>query len=331
MGFHFGKSTSVFIKTLPFVLLRLAVGFAFGVLAVAYFGAISWVLLTLRDSGSISGAVVLVGLVAAGVLFAWVLKLLKKYLLYMVSAGHIAVIAHIVDTGDVPSNQLSHGKNKVTDRFEEASVLFGVDKLVKGAIKQFNKAMVSLQGIVDFVPALENILEVLKRAVAMAASNIDEAILAHMFLNEDQNKWRAARDGVVLYGKTWKSVLGSTIAIVVAMQVGTFLLFLGLTPLASVFGSLTPAFEVLGWVFVLGIVTVAYFGVIKPWVMTVVITTFLVEAQDETPDNETMGYVADRSDKFKELMSKSDAEESDLSPSGESEIGGKAGGEGTPS
>ena len=312
--FQFRKATNVFVKTLPFVMLRIAVGVAFGILAIAYFGAVAWVLTSML--GSVSGWIALVGLAIAGIAFLWFVKLLRKYLLYMVSAGHIAVIAHIVDTGEVPSSQLKFGKDKVADRFAEASVLFGVDQLVSAVIEQFNKKMVSFKEMVSFAPQLRNIVEIIQKAVTLATSFIDEAILAHMFLNEDKNKWRAARDGVVLYGKTWKSVLGSTLAIVTAMHLANFALFVGLTPLASVFGRLAPAVEMLGWVFVAGIVTTAYFGLIKPWVMTVVITTFLVNAEEETPDSETASYISERSEKFRELASKAEDEAAKESPVG---------------
>lgn len=201
--------------------------------------------------------------------------------------------------------------NRVKGNFAEENALFVVDQLVKGAIRQFNGTVLSLSGLVGFVPMLENVLAVLRRAIALAASYLDEAILAYVLLNEEENNWRAARDGVVLYGKTWKPVLGSTLLIVLGMYAVAFVGLLALAPLAAVFGDLSPTYEVLGWVVVGGLALSVYLGLLRPWVKTVVITTFLVESRDMSPDGEMMDYIAGRSSKFTELVANAEAEASD--------------------
>lgn len=314
MKLHFIHATGVFFRTLPFVALRLGVGALFGILTVLYFGIVGWLVLTLLDTGTISGPIGAIGLIVATLIFLGVMRLARRYVLYMVAAGHIAVIAHIVDTGETPSNQIAFGTGRVKDNFAEANGLFVVDQLVKSIIRQFNNTVISLSNLVSFVPTLGNILTVLRRGIALAASYIDEAILAHVFLNEDQNHWRAARDGVVLYGKTWKPVLGSTLLIVLAMYAVAFVMLLALTPLAAVFGNLSPTYEILGWVVVGGIALTAYLGVLRPWVKTVVITTFLVESREMTPDSEMMDVIANRSKKFKKLMANAEAEDRVNSP-----------------
>lgn len=314
MVLYFRKATGVFLRTLPFVALRIAVGVLFGVVTVLYFGLVGWIGLTLLDAGTISGPIGAVGLLVATLIFLAAMRFARRYVLYLVAAGHIAVIAHIVDTGETPANQIAFGTNTVKEHFKEASALFVVDQLVKAAIKQFNNRVISLSNLVNFVPSLGNILTVLRKTIALAASYIDEAVLAYVFLNEEENNWRAARDGVVLYGKTWKSLLGSTLLIVLGMYVVAFLGLLALTPLASVFATLAPTYEVLGWVAVAGIALTVYLGVLRPWVKTVVITTFLVESRELTPDSETMDRIANRSDKFAELMAKAEAEEATPSP-----------------
>ena len=117
------------------------------------------------------------------------------------TAGHVAVIAHAVDTGEIPPNQIRFGKNRVRGRFTEASVLFGVDMVVQGVIKQFNGTVTSVGRTFGFVPGLQQLMTVVRRTIGIAASYIDQAILAHMFLNDSKGNWTAARDGVVLYGK----------------------------------------------------------------------------------------------------------------------------------
>ncbi len=310
MMLHFAKATRVFIQTLPFVLLRMGIGVLLGVVAILYFGFVVFLVTTL--TGSLSGGIAILALLAATLIFYVAWRFFSRYVLYLVKVAHIAVIAHIIDTGEVPSNQIQYGKAQVSEKFVEASALFAVDQVIKAVIKQFNRAVVRVARFASVVPALKNVVQVLGRAIGLAASYIDEAIIAHMFISGEENRWRAARDGVVLYGKNWKPVLGSTLLIVLAMYAVSFVFFLLLAPVASLLGGLSPLLEVVSWVLVAGIVLTVYTGFLKPWVKTVVITTFLIESADTSPDSETMNRIAERSSRFSELLEKAetDGEES---------------------
>lgn len=300
MRLHFGRATRIMGQTLPFVLLRIGIAVGIGLLAVVYFGAIAGIAWYL--GGSLSTLILLAVFAVSLIGFLFIVNFLRKYVLYLVSAGHIATIAHIIDTGDVPDNQLAFGKNKVTDRFVEASALFAVDKVIKSVLKQFNSAVISLSSLVNFVPALQNIIKVLRKAITLAGRNLDEAILAHMFIAEDKDNWTAARDGLVLYAKTWKPVLTTTVLIVLAAYVVSAVGAIIVSPLAVVFESASPVGEAAGWAIVLGIVAVGYYGFVSPWIKTVVITTFLIEAQDETPDSETMDFLESKASDFREVV-----------------------------
>ncbi len=306
MRFHFRTATSVFRKTLPFVVLRLGIGLLCGLLAIVYFGAIAWFGRGLLESGSISELVAIVGLVLSIGLFVAGWRLLSRYVLYLVKVGHIAVIAHVIETGEVPSNQLQYGKSQVSEHFTEASALFAVDQLVKAIIKQFNGAVVSFSSLVSVVPDVQKLVQLLGKAIAIAASYIDEAIIAYMFTKSEQNRWRSAKNGVVLYGKNWKPVLASTLLIVIGMYVAAFGLVLALIPVATMLGSVSGQYQLLGWAFVGGAVVTIYTGFLKPWVKTVVITTFLLESRDTEPDSEAVDRVAKRSETFQELVGKAD-------------------------
>jgi len=316
MGLHFRTATGVFLQTMPFVLLRLGIGLGLGLATVLYFGVIGWVGYALVEAGTVSGWIALVGLLLALALFVKAWRLLVRYVLYLVKAAHIAVIAEIVHTGTVPSNQVSYGIEQVRTHFTEASALFAVDMVVKAVITQFNRGVLSVSNLVSFVPNLQQLIRLVGRAIAIAASYIDEAIIAHMFLSEEENRWRAASDGLVLYGKTWKPVLASTLLIVGGMYVATLLLFMAFTPLASVLGGLSSGVELLGWLVVAGAVLTLYAGLFNPWVKTVVITTFLLESADLSPDSATRDRIASRSEKFQELLARGE-EEAESGPSSE--------------
>lgn len=308
MALHFREATGVFRKTMPFVVLRMGVGLGIGLATVLYFGIVAWIGFRLLEAGTISGWIGVAGLLVAIGLFIAAWRLAARYVLYLVKAGHIAVIAHVVETGEVPENQLQYGKAQVREHFAETSALFAVDKLIKAVVRQFNDAVVSVSGLLSFSSSLQRLIRLVGRGVAVAASYIDEAIIAHVFVNEADDRWAAAKDGVVLYGQNWKPVLGSTLLIVIGMYVAAFGLFMALTPVAGVLGNFSAPFELVGWAVVGGMVLTVHTGLLRPWVKTVVITTFLVESRGDRPEDETAERIAGRSEKFRELVNRADGE-----------------------
>ncbi len=311
---HFGTATKVFAQTLPFVLLRAAAGLLLGIATVAYFGIVIWLGWTLLDAGTVSGWIGIVGLLLAILVFVGLWRLFSRYVLYLVKAAHIVVIAEVIHTGEVPPNQVKHGIGTVRSRFTQTSALFGLDQLVKGVLKQFNDRVVSVSRLFSFASGVQNLVRIVGRAIALAASYIDEAILAYMFTRPDENPWRAARDGVVLYGKNWKPVLVSTLIILFGMYAVAFVGLIALTPLASVLGGFSTTVELIGWVAVAGVFLTGYVGLLKPWVKTVVITTFLIESRGDTPDSETMDRIAARSERFQELTRRAESDTDHTEP-----------------
>ena len=66
----------------------------------------------------------------------------REYLLYLVKAGHIAVLVELFEGRELPAgrSQIDYAQSIVRERFGESSVLFGVDQLIKGILKAFNRA-----------------------------------------------------------------------------------------------------------------------------------------------------------------------------------------------
>lgn len=298
---------------MPFVLVRFAVGVLFSLLGVVYLGLVAWLAFRFfSGDGGWSLLIVAVVMSLGLVSFAFVWRLLKRYVLYMVEAGHIAVIAQAVETGEVPENQLTYGTRQVANHFGSASTLWAVDMLIDAVLRQFTRAVARVGNLVP-VPLpgqVQVLLSILKRTIVLAVKYLDTAILAYVFVDQNRNPWRSARDGVVLYGKTWKQVLGSTLLIVVGMYVLAFVLLTLLAPLAVVLDVLPTSLEFASWLLVIGIVAAVHTGLVKPWVKTVVITTFLIEQREETPDSETMEWIEARSDRFAELVEKAEDDRS---------------------
>ena len=62
---------------------------------------------------------------------------IREYILYLVKAGHIAVLVKVHDGQKLPDgrDQINYARGIVKQRFTEASVLFGLDQLIKGVLR----------------------------------------------------------------------------------------------------------------------------------------------------------------------------------------------------
>lgn len=196
--------------------------------------------------------------------------------------------------------------------------------MIDAVLEQFNEGVARIEDVIPLPipPQLETLIEIVQKSVTMVVRYLDEAIIAYMFVDRNENRWQSARDGLVLYAKSWKTVLGSTLLIVAAMYVLSFVLLSLLAPVSVALDFLPTSLEMISWLLVGGTVAVVHTGVVKPWVKTVVITTFLLEQRDETPDSETMDWVASQSDRFEEVMTK--AEDHEPLDDGRSDAGGPA-------
>ena len=74
--------------------------------------------------------------IVSGILF-WA----RQYLLYMVKAGHIAVLVELLDGRQIPSgsNQIGYATNIVKQHFATSSMLFGLHQLIRGILNVFNR------------------------------------------------------------------------------------------------------------------------------------------------------------------------------------------------
>jgi hypothetical protein len=63
-----------------------------------------------------------------------IMYFLREYLLYLVKAGHIAVLVELMDGKDIPGGraQIDHAQKAVRERFAQSSILFALDQIIKG-------------------------------------------------------------------------------------------------------------------------------------------------------------------------------------------------------
>ncbi len=195
------KTKDIYLKTMKFVWLKLALGFGITVAAVILLA------LFMLMGSAFGGAGMYVMLIIWIILVGGIYKLAMYYVGYMLKAGHVAVIATAVTTGQLPADQFAYGKQMVASRFAAANVYFVVDKLVSGAVHQLQKIVGKIGGLLDAVPGMSSITSILQTFIGIALGYVDECCLGYCFINQNEGAFKASCDGVVIYFQNAKRLL----------------------------------------------------------------------------------------------------------------------------
>ncbi len=300
MKLHVGEAWGVLMKTLPCVLVRMAVYAAVALGAAIYVGVL---LLMAKVFGGAGGILVLVGL---GGLFG-LLKLLQRYVLYLIKAGHIAVITEILQHGRLPeqTGQLGYGKDVVTGMFTEVSVLFAVDQLVSGAIKAFNRTAVRVADLIP-LPGLDAVAKFAGMIVNYAVTYVDETILSFNLARKDRNIWKNAEIGLVLYAQNWKPILSNAVALAAINIIGLVVFVIIMLIPFGLLAAITSN-ETLKMVWLFLALAFGYglkLSLINPFCLISTIITYNHAITGQEPNVEWESKLEQASAKFRELQSK---------------------------
>lgn len=303
MNLQLGRAFKIVLQTTPYLLYRAAV---YGILC----GTVALLLLVLALIGRVFGGGAALVLFVIGVgAGSFGLPLLREYVLYLLRAGHVAVITEIIEQGSLPEdvNQTQWGRDKVTAYFKEISVLALVDQLIKGIIGMLNRVLFNVMTILP-IPGLEGAAKVARKVVDFSLTYVDESILSYTFKTRNENVYDAAKTGIILYCQAWKGLLKNAVALTllsygfIVVSTLVFLIPLGGIALAM---PETWAFAKF-MLFVLAL----FMGFSLKWIAfdpiacTATILTFLKETEGMTPDPEWESRVEQASDKFRELKDK---------------------------
>lgn len=211
------KTKDIYFGTMKFVWLKLAMGAGITLAAVILF-ALMMLFGALFGDGGIA-----IMLCIWIVLIAVIYNLVMHYFGYMLKAGHVAVIATAVTTGQIPENQFEFGKAAVQSRFAASNVYFVVDRLVSGAVRQLQNAVGKIGGALDAIPGVSQITSILQTFIGIALGYVDECCLGYCFLKEDEGAFKASCDGVVIYFQNVKKLLKDAAVTTLIVIVGTAL------------------------------------------------------------------------------------------------------------
>ncbi len=303
--FDIGRTLGIVIRTWPFVVLRIAVYFGITAGYIVSTGAgagvgygVGHILgeggpLTLALWGGILGF----GLVS--MMFYW----LREYILYMVKAGHIAVMVHLIDGRDVPGgrSQIGYAQGVVRELFAEANVLFVLDQLIKGALRVVTGLIGGVAAILP-IPGLQGVAKFASTVIRMSLTYVDEIILGYNIRGRSSQPFETGRQGVVLYAQNAGTMLKNAVWLAVMTWVlGIAVFFLTLAPAGAILYAMPG--QLAGWAFVLAIVFAWAFvsAFVEPFVIAALMQVFFRAIEGQAPDPAWDARLAETSRHFREL------------------------------
>lgn len=295
----------IYFKTLRFGWIKLILGLINILVAILLFALLMGIAALFKSEGL--GAILFIVWIA---LIGIVNFFLNHYIGYMVKAGHVAVIVTAFKTGKIPDDSVGVGKEMVKERFGTSNVYFVLDKLVAGSVKQLQHALGRItDGVLGALPGAEGIKSVTNLFLNISLGYIDECCLGYTFYRHDQNPYKSAADGVVIYAQNWKTLLKdaakTTFVVILSLVVVTLVAFV-------IFGSL---FRLFGWsgfvAFILSVLlawTVKY-AFIDSWILVKMMCSYMQVAPTTVITFDLYGRLSGLSGKFKELFKRSGEEE----------------------
>jgi hypothetical protein len=303
--FSIGRSFGLIMQTWPFVVFRVLVyaGITLAYLLVTGAGAgVGWGIGAFGD-GDFRAASVFWGGALGFALTAGVLYFLRDYILYMVKAGHIAVLVKLMDGEAVPDGrgQIDYATEVVRARFVEASVLFAVDQLVKGVLG----AIIGIvQGVASLlpIPGLGNIVGLVRAFLRIAVGLVDEVILAYAIRMNSTNPWASARTALILYAQNYPTMLKNAAWLTVISYALAFLVFLVMLAPAGLVAYLIPGgWSAGGFLFALIFAWAVKAALIEPFVIAALIEVYFKTVAGQSPDAEWERRIGSVSRRFNEL------------------------------
>lgn len=303
--FSIGTSIGVMIKTLPFILLRVAVYFGITLaymLATGVGAGIGWGVGALGTADFQAMTAFWGGLIGFGIVGA-VMYWVREYILYIVKAGHIAVMVELIDGRSLPdgNGQIRHATQVVRERFAQASMLFAMDQLIKGVLRAITGLIRGIFSVLP-IPGSQQLVGILRAFLRVAVGFIDEVILAHAIRTRSTNPWGSAKTALVLYGQNYKTMLKNAAWLAVFIYLITFLVFLVMLAPAALLVYLIPgAWTAGGFVFALLFAWSFKVALFDPFAVACLMQVYFRTIEGQQPDPEWEARLEKMSGHFRKL------------------------------
>lgn len=295
---YLSEALALLGKTLPFVWVRLG---SYAVLFVAlalYFGVVGGLAFLLGRLWAPLGFITFLIAIGGGFgLLRWV----SRYYFYLLKAAHVAVMTEFVVHGQAPAEgQIAYGKRQVTERFRDTSVMFAVDVLVDGAVKAVVRTFARIASILP-IPGLDSLTKLLERVAIASTTYVDEAVLSRAYARREQNVWKVAHDGVILYAQAWKPILANALVLTLIGYVEFIVFLLILAAPAFAFAAAFPAMAPVAAIMAFAGAWLLKLALADPFAMAATLLAYHRSTAGMEPDPEWKAKLEGASTKFQEL------------------------------
>jgi hypothetical protein len=303
--FSFGRALALMGHTLPFILLRMAVyfGITLGYILVTGIGAgVGWGIGGFGDADFRATTTAWGGLAGFGI-FGAVMYWAREYLLYIVKAGHVAVLVELLDGKPLPEGrgQIAHATEVVKDRFGQASLLFALDQLVKGVIRAITGLVRGILTVLP-IPGAQQLGSILSAFLRVAVGFIDEVILAYAIRSRSDDAWMSAREGLVLYGQNYKPMLKNAAWLALFVYGMSILVFVVmLAPAALVVYLIPGAWAAGGVIFAILFAWSVKAALLEPLAITCMMQVYFQVIEGQVPNPDWDAKLEQMSGKFRKL------------------------------
>lgn len=301
--FSLGRTFAVLVKTMPFIAFRLVIylGIAIAyVVAVGTGAGIGYGLTAFSDEPG--GGAGLGGMVGFGIV-SGILYWLREYLLYLIKAGHIAVMVAFLDDKAVPAGrgQIAHAQAVVKERFAEASILFGIDQLIKGILRAINSTLLTVASFLP-IPALDALARVVSTILNLSLTFVDEVILARNIRSESESPWETSKDGLILYVQNYKVMLKNAVVLMLLTYSLAIVIFLVMLVPAGVMVAFFPGTTGV-WTFVTAIVLAWSIkaALLEPFAVAAMMQVYFKTIDGQEPSPEWDAKLSGMSRQFRQL------------------------------
>ncbi len=306
--FSISTTMNALMRTWPFIAARLVVyvGVALAYVLVTGTGAsVGWGIGLIGDEGVRATGAFWGGVAGFGIMSA-ILYFLREWFLYMLKAGHIAVLVEFLDGQPLPEgrNQITHAQAVVKERFWEANVLFVIDQLVKGVVKVVTGLVNVVTSILP-IPGAQGLARFVRTVVRIAVGLVDEVILAHNIRVGSTNPYQTAQDALVLYAQNAVLILKNAVWLAVFVWGLTFVIFLLLLGPAIGVAYLFPGnFASIGIVLAIVFAVSLKAAILEPFAIVSLMQVYFAATEGQTPREDWRAHLDQASDKFRELGEK---------------------------
>ena len=304
--FNLGYVFGLLRKTAPFLIFRFLIymGIAVGIVLLIGLGSgMGYVVGSIADSGG--GGAFFGGLMAFG-LSVGILLFLRSYLLYMVKAGHIAVLVEVLENRPLPEGkgQIEYAQKMVRERFKESNVLFALDMLIKGILRAFNRTFLRISQMIP-IPGVEAAAKFLNTVINNSLGYLDEVILAYLIKNRVENPWAGGQTALILYAQNYQTFLKNAVWLTLFIWALTFAVFLLiLAPIAGLVALFPNLAGFATLIFALVLAWGVKESLIEPFAMTALMTVYFKVTEGQTANPEWEEKLSSVSGKFREMGQK---------------------------